>query len=44
MTQSETLERLARHPRMIGFLFTMSLVLAQAGNAAANHSGMNPGP
>lgn len=44
MTQNELLATVEQHPRMIGFLFTMSLVLAQAGSAAANISATNPGP
>ncbi|WP_276301851.1 DUF7503 family protein [Halorussus lipolyticus] len=44
MTQNETLERIAQHPRLVGFLFTMSLALAHAGSAAANGASMTPGP
>ncbi|WP_420028714.1 DUF7503 family protein [Halorussus caseinilyticus] len=38
------LDTLAQHPRLIGFLFTTGMVLAQTGNAAANQIGANPGP
>jgi len=44
MSKNETLDVLERHPRLIGFLFTMGLVLSQAGNAAANTLGSTNGP
>ena len=31
-------EFLAEHPKMVGALFTMTLLLSQAGNVAANAS------
>ncbi|MFC7199894.1 DUF7503 family protein [Halospeciosus flavus] len=40
---SDLPQTLADHPRMIGVLFTMALLLSQAGNAAAMFS-CNPGP
>lgn len=35
---------LADHPRMIGVLFTMMLLLTQAGSVAANQGGACYGP
>ena len=35
---------LAENPRMIGALFTMMLLLSQAGNAAAGHLASCSGP
>ncbi len=35
---------LAEHPRLIGVLFTMMLLLTQAGNVAAKNSGSFVGP
>ncbi|WP_276301222.1 DUF7503 family protein [Halorussus lipolyticus] len=32
------------HPRMTGALFTMSILLMQAGNVAANAASSNSGP
>ena len=37
-------EYLADHPRMIGVLFTVTLLLLQAGTAAANMGSTNAGP
>jgi len=44
MRKSELLDLVEQHPRLLGFLFTTGLVLVQAGNVAANHSGMTNGP
>lgn len=41
MTKNKTLECLEQHPRMIGFLFTMGMVMMQAGNVAANAASTN---
>ncbi len=35
---------IAEHPRMIGILFMMMLLLTQAGNAAANTARICSGP
>ena len=35
---------LESHPRMMGALFTMCLLLMQAGNVAANGASTNAGP
>jgi len=35
---------LADHPRMIGALFTLLLLVSQAGSAAANGAQATPGP
>ena len=35
---------LAENPRMIGALFTMMLLLTQAGNASAGHVASTAGP
>ncbi|WP_324758617.1 DUF7503 family protein [Haloarcula sp. GH36] len=37
-------EYLADHPRMIGALFTVLLLLSQAGNVAANNGASISGP
>ncbi|MEF8774729.1 MAG: hypothetical protein V5A23_07900 [Halobacteriales archaeon] len=39
-----TAEWLAEHPRMIGAVFTMLLLVSQAGNAAASGSSSIVGP
>ncbi len=44
MSQDNITEYLAEHPRMIGVLFTMFLLLSQAGNVAAGASGTVAGP
>ncbi len=35
---------LAKHPRMIGVLFTMMLLLSQAGTVVAGHGSTYQGP
>ena len=37
-------EYLEAHPRMMGALFTICLLLMEAGNAAANSASTNAGP
>lgn len=37
-------EHLAEHPRLIGALFTILLLLVQAGAVAANGASANAGP
>lgn len=44
MSKTNALDYLAEHPRLIGYLFTMGLVLLQAGNVAGNGTGMTNGP
>ncbi|UPV74186.1 hypothetical protein M0R89_16805 [Halorussus limi] len=48
MAQTTAHESLAAylesHPRMMGALFTMCLLLMQAGNVAANGASTNAGP
>jgi hypothetical protein len=44
MSESDLKSYLAEHPRMIGALFTMTLLLSQAGNAAAGAVGGTAGP
>ncbi|MFC7079727.1 DUF7503 family protein [Halorussus caseinilyticus] len=44
MSKNTMLDTLAQHPRLIGFLFTTGMVLVQAGNVAANNTGMTNGP
>ncbi|WP_449272258.1 DUF7503 family protein [Halorussus litoreus] len=44
MSRHSTLDWLEQHPRMIGFLFTVSMVLMQAGNVVANQEGVTNGP
>lgn len=41
---NEMAEFLREHPRMIGALFTILLLVSQAGNAAAGGMTGNPGP
>lgn len=43
MSDSKLTEYLTDNPRMMGVLFTVSLLLMQAGTVAANGS-VNPGP
>lgn len=43
MSHEKALARLEQHPRLIGYLFTMGIVLSQAGNVAAN-AGSTNGP
>lgn len=42
--KSEVTDWLAEHPKMIGALWTMMLLLAQAGNAAAGGVTTRVGP
>ena len=44
MTHGKMAEFLKEHPRMMGALFTMSLLLMEAGNVAANGAGTTSGP
>ncbi len=44
MPNGKIFDQLEQHPRLIGFLFTAGMVLAQAGNVAANSSGWTNGP
>jgi hypothetical protein len=44
MSDSTLAAYLAEHPKMTGVLFTMTLLLAQAGSAAAAAAASNPGP
>jgi hypothetical protein len=44
MADNEIAAYLAEHPRMIGVLFTMMLLLTQAGNVAAGNSNVIAGP
>jgi len=44
MSNEEILARLEQHPRLIGYLFTAGMVLAQASNVAGNQIGANNGP
>ncbi|WP_438267672.1 DUF7503 family protein [Halorussus limi] len=44
MPSTNVLAQLKQHPRLIGFLFTTGVVLAQAGNVAANSAGLTNGP
>lgn len=44
MSESQLASHLAQHPRMIGVLFTMLLLLTQAGNAAAGNTVSVGGP
>lgn len=44
MTNQRMADYLAENPRMIGVLFTASLLLMQVGNVAANGSAGNGGP
>jgi hypothetical protein len=44
MADSKMADYLAEHPRMIGVLFTMMLLLTQAGNVAAGNSNVIAGP
>lgn len=41
MSKNKTVEILEQHPRMIGFLFTMGMVMMQAGNVAADANATN---
>ncbi|MFC7080457.1 DUF7503 family protein [Halorussus caseinilyticus] len=43
-TQRKMAEYLEAHPRMMGALFTICLLLMQAGNVAANGASTNAGP
>ncbi|WP_170977421.1 DUF7503 family protein [Halorussus salinisoli] len=42
--RNEMADYLEAHPRMAGALFTICLLLMQAGNAAANAATANNGP
>jgi hypothetical protein len=44
MADSKMADYLAEHPRMIGVLFTMMLLLTQAGNVAAGSGITVSGP
>lgn len=45
MSETDITEYLAQHPKMIGVLFTVTLLLSQAGSVVANSSGTaTPGP
>lgn len=44
MSDTSMREFLSEHPRMIGVLFTITLLLSQAGNAVAANSGSLSGP
>lgn len=44
MSKKTLLTSIEQHPRLIGFLFTMGMVLSQAGTVVANSTGMNNGP
>jgi hypothetical protein len=44
MSDSTLATYLKENPRMTGVLFTITLLLAQAGNAAAAAGCSNPGP
>lgn len=44
MSEDNLKDYLAEHPRMIGVLFTMFLLLSQAGNALAGSNGAVAGP
>ena len=44
MAHGKMAEFLEDHPRMMGALFTMSLLLMEVGNAAANGAGTTSGP
>lgn len=44
MYDSSITEYLTDNPRMIGVLFTVSLLLMQAGTVAANHGAVDGGP
>ncbi|WP_435197311.1 DUF7503 family protein [Natronomonas sp. EA1] len=41
---TRTAEYLAQHPKMAGVLFTVLLLLSQAGSVAAGIASSNPGP
>lgn len=44
MSDSKIASYVAEHPKMAGVLFTMLLLLTQAGNAAANYGTVTSGP
>ncbi|WP_256558078.1 DUF7503 family protein [Halomarina litorea] len=44
MSDSPLTQYLAEHPKMTGVLFTMLLLLSQAGSVAAGVGTANPGP
>lgn len=44
MSESDLRTYLAENPRMIGVLFTLFVLLSQAGNAAAGMGGAFSGP
>ena len=44
MSESDLRTYLAENPRMIGVLFTLFVLLSQAGNAAASWGGSFSGP
>ena len=43
-TSSSMAAYLAEHPKMVGVLFTMLLLLSQAGSVAAGQGGATVGP
>ncbi|WP_449405123.1 DUF7503 family protein [Halorussus salinus] len=44
MSNQRILAQLEQHPRLIGYLFTAGMVLAQAGSVAGNGASSTPGP
>ena len=44
MSDSKIADYVAENPRMAGVLFTICLLLTQAGNAAAANACTHPGP
>lgn len=44
MSDSKLTEYLTENPRMIGVLFTLSVLLSQAGAVVASQGSVNPGP
>ena len=44
MSDSKLTEYLTENPRMIGVLFTLSVLLSQAGSVVASQGSVNPGP
>ena len=44
MSDSKLTEYLTDNPRMIGVLFTLSVLLSQAGSVVASQGSVTPGP
>ena len=44
MSDNTVTQYLADHPKMSGVLFTMLMLLSQAGTVMAGHGTTNPGP